>query len=139
MNTPTTTRSEPTHFNSHPGSRKIWTVLCPRFSGFHDACEILYVNPVHVRHHSPGKLNGLFIQHEPVAVSPLAVTTRKVLLNPAGLSLPSLRFTSKSSNSSAIGRGTAFQPEAIIVWSGEVGIATWQPPGTHCSSVSPFC
>ena len=43
MNTPETIRSEPTHFRSQPGSRKIWIVLCPRFSGFHDACDILKV------------------------------------------------------------------------------------------------
>src|SRR6266550_6884628 len=110
MNTPITTSNEPIHFKSHPGSRKIWTVLWLRFSGFHEACEILKVNPVHVRHQLPGKLNGLFIQHEPVAVSPSAVLTRSVLLNPAGLSLPSLRFTSKSSSSSPIGSETVFQP-----------------------------
>src|SRR6266571_7814098 len=139
MNTPITTSSEPIHFNNQPGSRKIWTVLCPRFSGFHDACEILYVCPVQVRHQAPGKLNGLFIQHEPVAVSPSAVTTRSVLLNPAGLSLPSLRFTSKSSNSSPIGNGSVFQPYATMVWSGEVGTVICHPDGTHCSKLSPVC
>src|SRR6266496_6596049 len=110
MNTPITTSKEPIHFKSQPGSRRICTVLWLRFSGFHDACEILYVNPVHVRHQLPGKLNGLFIQHEPMAVSPSAVTTFRVLLNPAGLLLPSLRFISKSSSSSPIGSETVFQP-----------------------------
>jgi len=52
----------------------------------------------------------LFIQHAPVAESPSAVTMRSVLLNPAGLSLPSLRFTSKLSSSSPIGSETVFQP-----------------------------
>src|SRR5204863_4218709 len=75
----------------------------------------------------------------PVAMSPSAVTIRKVLLNPAGLSLPSLRFTSKSSNSTPIGRGTVFHPYAIMVSLGEVGTVTCQPAGTHCSNVSPFC
>src|SRR5579864_7952745 len=110
MNTPTTTRSEPIHFSSQPGSRKIWTVLWPKFSGFHDACEILNVSPVQVCNQLPGKLNGLFIQHEPVATSPSAVVTRNVLLNPAGLSLPSLRFTSKSRSSSPIGNGIVLKP-----------------------------
>src|SRR5207249_7696169 len=72
-------------------------------------------------------------------MSPSAVTIRKVLLNPAGLSLPSLRFTSKSSNSTPIGRGTVFHPYAIMVSLGKVGTVTCQPAGTHCSSVSPFC
>src|SRR5438552_18858195 len=110
MNTPITTSNEPIHFSSHPGSRKICTVLWLRFSGFQDACEILLVNPVQVRHQVPGKLNGLFIQHLPIALSPSAVTTRSVLLNPAGLSLPSFLLTSKSSSSSPIGSPIIFQP-----------------------------
>ena len=72
--------------------------------------EILKVRPDQVRHHSPGKLNGLFIQHWPVAVRPSALATRTVLLNPAGLSLPSFRCTSNSSNSNPIGSGICFQP-----------------------------
>src|SRR6266571_1445336 len=139
MNTPITTSSEPIHFNNQPGSRKIWTVLCPRFSGFHDACEILYVCPVQVRHQAPGKLKGLFIQHEPVAVSPSAVTTRSVLLKPAGLSFPSLRFTSKSSSSSPVGNPITFQPYAIMVSLGEVGTVISRPAGTHCSNFSLLC
>src|SRR5437868_11120650 len=110
MKTPATIRSEPIHFSSHPGSRKICTVLWLRFSGFHDACEILKVSPLQVRHQALGKLKGWFIQHCPVAVSPSGVETRKVLLNPAGASLPSLRVTSKSNNSSPIGSGTLRQP-----------------------------
>src|SRR5213594_3294032 len=149
MNTPITTSKEPIHFNSQPGSRKICTVLCPRFSGFQEAWDILYVNPLHVCHQRPGKLNGLFIQHAPVAVSPLAVTICSVLLNPAGLSLPSFRFTSKSSSSSPIGSPITFQPYATVISLGEVrhgesvlwriGIVICQPAGAHRSKVSPFC
>src|SRR6267378_7230165 len=110
MKTPATIKSEPIHFSNHPGSRKICTVLWPRFSGFHEACEILKVSPLHVRQHPLGKLNGRFIQHCPVVVSPAAVETLSVLLNAAGASLPSLRATSKSSNSSPIGSAIVRQP-----------------------------
>ena len=73
---------------------------------------ILNVSPVHVFHIAPGKLNGWFIQHCPVAFSPSGVLTRTVLLNPAGLSLPSLRCTSKSRSSRPTGSGICFQPYA---------------------------
>src|ERR1700736_471592 len=72
-------------------------------------------------------------------LSPSAVETRKVLLNPAGLSLPSLRFTSKSSSSSPIGSGRIVQPYAIIVCCGDVGTVICQPAGTHCSNFSLLC
>src|ERR1700730_15209094 len=72
-------------------------------------------------------------------LSPSAVETRKVLLNPAGLSLPSLRFTSQSSSSSPIGSGRIVQPYAIIVCCGDVGTVICQPAGTHCSNFSPLC
>src|SRR6478672_5619967 len=108
-------------------------VLCPRLSGFQDACDILYVSPVQVRHAAPGKLNGLFIQHCPAAVWPSLPVTRRVLLKPAGLSEPSFRCTSKSVSSRPIGSGICFQPYAICNSLGTVGTFTCQPAGIHCS------
>src|SRR2546430_4805360 len=137
MKIPETTRSDPIHFKSQPGSRKIWIVLWPRFSGFQEACDILKVSPDQVRHHSPGKLNGLFIQHWPVAVCPSALVTCTVLLNPAGLSLPSLRCTSNSSNSRPIGNGTCFHPYAACTSASPAGTLICQPAGVHCSENFP--
>src|SRR3954470_10380958 len=133
MKIPDTISRDPIHFKSQPGSRRIWMVLCPIFSGFQEACDILNVSPVHVRHHSPGKLKGLFIQHCPWPICPSGVVTRTVLLNPAGLSVPSFRWTSKSSSSKPMGSGICFQPYATCTSAGDVGTLICQPAGIHCS------